>query len=164
MGCRTAVFKISGYLLLLNCWILDPVWAQSMPGVAASENLVAVIAHPSVPTESVNQQMLLDFYTLEKNKWEDGTLVVLFEQKQETASKKQFYAYLEKRPRELKKVWMRVVLSGEGRTPRTVRSEEEVIQEVAATPGAIGYAAASLVTEQVVVLGYIPGEPSMSQN
>ncbi len=161
MNCCTKI--LSGLFTLLY-WSLAPVAAQVAPTGGAMENLVAVIAHPSVPVESVTQQALVDFYTLEKNKWEDGSLVVLFEQKQETTSKKQFYAYLQKRPRELKKVWMRVVLSGEGRTPRTVRSEEEVLQEVAATPGAIGYTDASLVTDEVVVLGYIGSAASANQN
>ncbi|MEM8488114.1 MAG: hypothetical protein AAF564_21370 [Bacteroidota bacterium] len=138
--------------------------AQSHPGMAKEVAGIAIIAHPSVPATTLSQQQVLDFYVLETNRWEDGSLVVLFDQKQKTASKEKFYRFLKKEPRELKKVWMRVVLSGEGRTPRTLGSEEEVVQEVAATPGAIGYVSADLVTDDVVVLRYVPAGKAAAQD
>lgn len=140
------------------------VAAQSTAQRNGNAGRIAIIAHPSVPATAVDRKKILDYYTLETNKWADGSLVILFEQKQRTASKEKFYDFLEKKPRELKKVWMRVVLSGEGRTPRALGSEEEMVEEVASTPGAMGYVAAELVTDDVVVLGYLPAIETTTQD
>ncbi len=42
-------------------------------------------------------------------------------------------------PYQLQRSWERGVFSGTGRAPIVVRSEEEMLQRVAQTPGAIGY-------------------------
>ncbi len=42
-------------------------------------------------------------------------------------------------PYQLQRSWDRGVFSGTGRAPIVVRSEEEMLQRVAQTPGAIGY-------------------------
>ena len=44
-------------------------------------------------------------------------------------------------PYQLRQVWDRQVFSGTGQAPITVRNEQEMIERVATTPGAIGYAA-----------------------
>jgi ABC-type phosphate transport system substrate-binding protein len=45
----------------------------------------------------------------------------------------------------LRKRWMQLQLSGEGRAPETIDSDLEMIQKVASTAGAIGYVNASSV-------------------
>lgn len=137
--------------------------AQSMAQGDDGVTRIAIIAHPTVPATTVDRKEVLDFYTLETNKWPDGSLVYLFDQKQRTASKEQFYDFLGKKPRELKKAWMRVVLAGEGRTPRALGTEEEMVAKVAATPGALGYVAAAFVTDEVVVLRYVPALETNAQ-
>ncbi len=56
-----------------------------------------------------------------------------------------FYEELGRTPLEMRKLWMRVQLSGEGRAPVTLSSETEVAEKVASTPGAIGFVRADLV-------------------
>ena len=155
---------ICWWLVSLAGLTLTTSYAQSTARDESDAGRIAIIAHPSVPAKAVDRKEVLDFYTLETNKWADGSLVVLFDQKQRTASQEQFYSFLEKKPRELKKLWMRVVLSGEGRTPRALGSEEEMVAEVAATPGAIGYVAVELVTNEVVVLRYVPAIKTNTQD
>ena len=116
---------------------------------------VAIIAHPDVTAEQLGRRDLVDLYTLEINKWIDGSLVVLYDLKSNTATKQIFYDYLRQTRRELKKIWMRVVLSGEGRAPRAVGSEEELLRKVANTAGALGYVSTHLFTDDVQVLGII---------
>lgn len=42
-------------------------------------------------------------------------------------------------PYQLRRVWDRQVFSGTGQSPMTVNDEREMLQRIAATPGAIGY-------------------------
>ncbi len=159
MKYKQGIIYFAGWALGLMASIVGPAMlpaaAQTTSQPNATDNRVAIIANPAVPATALDRQEVLDMYMLETNKWEDGSLVVLIEQKKGAPSKERFYDFLRKKPRELKKIWMRMVLAGEGRTPRTMGSEEDVLQEVASTPGAIGYVAASSVTDDVVVLLYI---------
>jgi hypothetical protein len=43
-------------------------------------------------------------------------------------------------PYQLRRVWDRQVFSGTGQAPTTVANEREMIDRVASTPGALGYA------------------------
>ncbi len=129
-----------------------------MLAASSQDRDVAVVAHFSVPVDSLDRQSLLELYSLEENKWSDGSLVVLVDQKAKSDSKHIFYKYLGREHREMKKIWMRMILSGEGRTPMTARSMEDVIRKVSETPGAIGYVEASLVTDEVKVLSLINDE------
>lgn len=142
--------------------IVAGFWASGMPVFAQGEGpitQVAVIAHPEVGSDSLTRRELQEYYTLENNKWPDGSLVYVIEQKNESAAKDMFYQYIRYKPRELKKMWMRVVLLGEGRTPKVVRSEAEVVERVATTPGAVGYVDAALVNGDVKVLSLFTYNP-----
>ncbi len=56
---------------------------------------------------------------------------------------------------DMKRVWLRMILSGEGRAPTLLRSAEDLVERVAATPGAVGYVPLALVTRDVKVIATI---------
>ena len=116
---------------------------------------VAVIAHPSVPHERLDDRALLDLYSLEDTRWSDGARVVLFDYKGKSEMKDRFYRFLGRRSSDMKRVWLRVILSGEGRSPTLLRTGEEVLEQVRLTPGSVGYVPASLVTDEVKVVALI---------
>ncbi|MCU0453893.1 MAG: hypothetical protein MUE68_09550 [Bacteroidetes bacterium] len=113
---------------------------------------VAVIAHPSVEEPSISRSTVADIYTLTTTMWSDRAAVVVVDIRSDLPTKKRFYSEIGKTPADLRKVWMRTVLSGDAKAPEMVESEDEVIQKVAATRGAIGYVSASKVTGSVKVL------------
>ena len=131
----------------------DPIYAQEhqYEETSPAKGFV-VIAHPSVPADQLSRQELHDLYHLEWNRWEDGSLVVLLDMKKEGPARDIFYEYLGRSGREVKRIWMRAVLSGEGQAPKIVRDEEDMLKRVSTTPGAIGYLPLDLVTTQVKVL------------
>jgi ABC-type phosphate transport system substrate-binding protein len=53
---------------------------------------------------------------------------------------------------QIKKVWMKLQLTGEGQAPEGLGSDDEVVSKVASTPGAIGYVDAAKVNDNVKVL------------
>ena len=158
---NTRYFRPLGCLSALLLLLMNPqhAYGQSSDAIVeAKQDDIVIIAHPSVQVSTLSRHVLLELYTLEQATWEDGSLVTLFDLKPETEAKRVFYQYLRQKPRELKKIWMRVVLSGEGRTPRILGHEEEVVKKVAETPGALGYSQRSLVTDDVKVLGVVGSE------
>jgi len=121
-------------------------WAE------ASFSQVAVIAHKSVPVDTIKKSELLDFYTGDIKKWNDGQSVVILDLKSRGDTRKAFYKFLGKRPSRMKSIWLKKMLSGEGDPPVFMSSEEEMLKKVASTPGAIGYVNQAKVSEEVKIL------------
>jgi len=55
-------------------------------------------------------------------------------------------------PYQLRQVWDRQLFSGTGQVPITVTTEQEMIERVAATPGAIGYVESGSNLPQIRIL------------
>ena len=120
---------------------------------------IAVIAHPSVPEKALDTRALLDIYSLEETKWDNGSRIVLFDLKGKHDIKQSFYAFLGRRPEDMKRVWLRIILTGEAPSPTILRTEEEILEQVASTPGSIGYVPLARVTDAVKVLATIQEVP-----
>lgn len=112
---------------------------------------VAVIANKSVGAGSVDASTLANIYSLDSKNLGGVTLVVL-DLGEDNDAKKKFYGFLGKSFADMKKIWLKAKLTGNGNPPVTVSSEDEMIKKVASTPGAIGYVSASKVTADVKVL------------
>ncbi len=118
----------------------------------ASFSQVAVIAHKSVPVDTIKKSELLDFYTADIKKWINGEKVIVNDLKPKGEVKKIFYKFLGKTPSRMKSIWLRNMLSGEGDPPEALKSEEEMLQKIAATPGAIGFLSHTKVDNNVKTL------------
>jgi ABC-type phosphate transport system substrate-binding protein len=125
---------------------------------ANSSGQVVVIAHKSVPLDTIKKAELLDFYAYDIKKWSDGQPVVVFDLKPQSEAKTAFYNYLGKSPSRMKSIWLKKLLSGEGEPPQTLNSEEELLKKVAATAGAIGFVSKSNLRKDVKLLLEIPDE------
>jgi len=120
--------------------------------VEASFSQVAVIAHKSVPVDTIKKSELLDFYTCDIKKWNDKQPVVILDLKPRGEVKKTFYKYLGKTPSRMKSIWLKNMLSGEGDPPEVLKSEEEMLQKIATTPGSIGFLSHTKVDNNVKTL------------
>ena len=126
-----------------------------LAGATAARAQVAVVAHKSAPVDRLDARALLDIYSLEETKWDDGSRIALFDLKGKTELKETFYTFLGRRPSDMKRIWLRIILSGEGRSPTQVKSAEDLLDKVATTPGALGYVPLALVTDAVKVVATI---------
>lgn len=130
----------------------------SLVGIATTDGYgqIALIANKSVPVDSVDASMLSDIYLLVQKKWPDGSRIVLFNLKPNVEIKDRFYNFIGKKSFELRKIWMRLQLTGEAKPPEALKSQDEVLQKVASTEGSIGYVTLDKVTDQVKLIGEIP--------
>ena len=113
---------------------------------------VAVIANKTVPMDELNRTQLIDFYTYDIKKWSDGRPVIVTDLKPKNETKTVFYEYLGKSTSRMKSIWLKMMLSGEGDPPQSIASEEEMVQKVAATPGALGFVNAAKANDSVKTL------------
>ncbi len=120
--------------------------------VRSADVQVVVIAHSAVPLDTLSRSDLIDYYTGERNHWPDETAVVLLDLKPKNATKKAFYDFLGKRPSRLKSIWMKKMLSGEGDPPEALKSETEILEKVASTPGALSFVRRPFPAAQVKTL------------
>jgi ABC-type phosphate transport system substrate-binding protein len=119
---------------------------------------VAVIAHKGVSTDAIGKQQLLDFYTGDDRRWDDGVPVTVLDLKEKNEAKKALYQYLGKSTSRMKSIWIKRMLAGEGDPPEAMESEDEMLQKVASTPGAVGFVSESKVTNEVKILAIIARE------
>jgi ABC-type phosphate transport system substrate-binding protein len=119
---------------------------------------VAVIAYKSAPNSEISSSQLLDFYTGDVRYWSNDDPVVVFDLEPKGEIKKAFYNFLGKSTSRMKSIWMKRMLSGEGDPPEALPSEEELLQKVAETKGAVGFISSNKVSDDVKVLAIIEVE------
>lgn len=136
------------------CCILAVVLIPIVAKASSAE--IVVIANPSVPITHITSAQLLDLYSGDVKEWSDGTPIVVLDLKPKSVTKDTFYGYLGKSSSRMKSIWMKNMLSGEGQPPQAQETEQDVLEKVAKTPGAIGYINRTLVTADVIELVVIP--------
>lgn len=110
---------------------------------------IAVIAHPSVNIDTLDKGRLYDIYRGEVRSWKDGTKIRVLDLGEKGETRDSFYDYLGKRPSRMKSIWMRQLLTGEGGPPEEAESEDDMIEKIVSTPGAIGYVDNAKVDDRV---------------
>jgi ABC-type phosphate transport system substrate-binding protein len=134
------------------------LWCLALVTLAWTEAgaQIAVVAHKSVAAEQVDLARLMDIYTLNSQQWKDGARIQVVDYKGAMPLKADFYKRLSTTPADMQKVWLRKQFSGKAIPPSTVKSEAELIEKVAATPGAIGYVSAGTEAQGVKVIATLP--------
>lgn len=122
--------------------------ADATPSVSQ----IAVIAHPSVPVDSIGKSRIIDLFTGDIRFWDDGSLVVPLDLQEPKEVRKTFYKSLGKSSSRMRSIWMKRKLSGEGDAPQSIETEDEVVARVATTPGSISFVRASYASGSVKVL------------
>lgn len=113
---------------------------------------VAVVGNKSVSESSINISQLNDIYSSKVKNWKDGSKIIRFTSKTDDAISDKLFGAIGKSSIDMKKLWMKLQLTGEGMAPEALGSDEEVINKVSSTPGAIGFIDAKKVNDKVKVL------------
>ena len=131
-------------------------------GVRGASAQIAVVVNQGNEVKSVALQSLQDIYAGNKVSWSNNHKIFPVSMKSSLGVTQSFFEKaLDKSPREVKRAWIRLTLSGAGAPPRVVGSEEEVLLYVAKNEGAIGFVRVDKVTDSVKVLavqGKLPAE------
>jgi len=113
---------------------------------------VAVIANKSISESSISTSQLTDIYLSKTKVWADGTKIIRFTLKSDDETSSKFFGAVGKSFADLKKLWMKLQLTGEGQAPEALGSDDEVLNKVASTAGAIGFVKAGKLNDKVKIL------------
>ena len=121
----------------LQATILSLVLVIALP-VAAS---VSVIVNASVAQNSLSRTDLRQIFTGHRQFWGDGSKIRVFVLDSNAPQHKAFCReQLKMFPYQLERLWNQITYSGQGEPPVRLTSQQELINAVLNTPGAIGYA------------------------
>jgi len=99
---------------------------------------VAIIANKNLPVKTIDINSLVNLYTLQSNEL-NSHKVKLFFCNVENDSEKKLLDAIGKSGSELKKIWLKAKLAGNGNPPENAFSDEDMVQKVASTPNAVGF-------------------------
>lgn len=112
-----------------------------------------VIGHPGLSVSQLNVQQVSDLFLGKASKLPDGTAVKAVDHQDGEPIKEEFYKnVVGKTPSQLKAYWAKIVFTGEGAPPKSYAGDQAVKQQVANTPGTIGYIDDSAVDGSVKIL------------
>jgi hypothetical protein len=112
-----------------------------------------LIAHSSTDIESLSRTEARLYLTMRLKNWPDGTSVKIFVLPDNDSLHQRFVnSILGLYPYQLRRVWDRQLFTGTGQAPVTVSSVEEMVQRVAQTPGALGYADSGVKNPDVRII------------
>ncbi|WP_139141993.1 hypothetical protein [Alteromonas lipolytica] len=101
---------------------------------------VAVLVNQSVNVDELSSVQLRMIFAGRTQFWQDGSRIQVFVLPTDGPVHQQFCrTLLNTYPYQLKRIWQRVVYSGQGDAPTVVDSVAQMSAMIAATPGAIGY-------------------------
>jgi hypothetical protein len=132
-GHSTVPFGVRTCLSLAACILLTA-------GVVRASSSLELIVHPALAIQALPVATARSLFTLRLRRWPDGTSVKVFvlpdDEPIHRAFSKQVLNVL---PHQLRRAWDRQVFTGTGQAPVQVQSEQQMLERVASTPGAVGY-------------------------
>lgn len=141
------IFRI---FLLLLCFAEQVFCA---PAGMESEDEIVPIAHKGVDQVSVGVNGLRAIFRMRLRNWQNHAPITVFILPDEDPLHGRFCKeILNVFPAQMRRAWNRLVFSGSGQAPITVKSVEEMRESVKSTPGAIGYLHKKEITNDVKIL------------
>lgn len=132
------VFKASKALILCAMFLCASLNIEE--AVAAKGDNFNIIANGGMDVKALTQRQIYTMFTGRKNAWPDGTPIEVVIYNYSTKQSRDFCLGVLDIPfRKFRLMWNRAIFSGSRKGAILVSDEEEMLQVVKATPGAIGY-------------------------
>ncbi|MCK8515048.1 hypothetical protein M0534_01710 [Methylonatrum kenyense] len=116
-----------------------------------------MIAHPGVTVDQLPRNVARAIFGMRQRTWPDGTAARVFVLPNSHPVHGRFVKErLEIVPHQLQLSWDRIVFSGTGQAPERVQTPGQMLEQVAATPGGVGYMEQGAVDERVRIITLDP--------
>ncbi|WP_204758334.1 hypothetical protein [Halomonas urmiana] len=137
----------------LTALVLTSLMLLASTVTSAQERSLAVVAHPGVMTHQLTRDTTRAIFAMRQRTWPDGQAVRVFvldnnHPVHARFAKEQLAVY----PHQLQLAWDRMVFSGTGQAPNRVRNQQEMLERIATTPGALGYLEREYLDDRVQVI------------
>ncbi len=112
-----------------------------------------LIAHRSVEIHHLTRNEARLYLMMRLRHWPNGVPVKVFVLPDDDALHQRFVnTVLGLYPYQLRQVWDRLLFSGTGLVPVTLSSQQEMLERVAVTPGALGYTALDVSSPDILTI------------
>lgn len=131
---------------------------HSLTALAGDDIRTALIAHPSVVNDQLDDQEVQNAYLGKKTQWNDGKSMTLVTLNNETIHESFLRHFIKKTPSQFRLFWKKMEFTGKGVSPRELDTEDEVIEFVKTTQGAVAYVSAEKASSAGCKILAIHGE------
>lgn len=132
-----------------NCWGIGTIlFVLICLASTAAFAEVVVIANNGVSETSMTKEKIKNIFLGKIVKWQDGGRIHFVTLKGDV-HKDFLKAYVGRNASQYKTYWKKIMFTGKGSMPKTFSTEQEMVQYVANTEGAIGYIDKNTATENV---------------
>lgn len=132
-------------------WFL--LTALTWQSMADAGDDIVVIAHPSMAGQTVDKSSVRSIFGMRSRNWPSGAKITVFVLDDDHPTHVRFTKdILRTFPHNLRRIWDRRVFSGVGQAPTDLETEDDMVNEIATSTGAIGYVHRSKVDDRVVIL------------
>jgi len=108
--------------------------------VAAGDDDIVIAVNQNISENHISRSFARQIFSMKARQWPDGSQVIVFVLPDRSAHHLIFTKeILETFPYKLRSAWDRQVYSGTGQAPREVATIDQMMANIANTPGAIGY-------------------------
>ncbi len=140
--------KIS-LLLLLSIFCFNTVFTEA---VIAE---IVLVANKSVSNKQLNKIDIKKIFIGKIVTWSDGQpiKVVTLKKSDTSGIHKEFVkSYIRKTPSQFRSYWKKQVFTGKASSPKSLKSQQDLISYVSETDGAIGYISSNIKPEGVKII------------
>jgi len=121
------------------------------PNVASAGDVV-VIANKNVPTSSLTGDEVKDIFLAKKTQWDNGQKINFVTLKDCDTHRAFLKQYLQKSSSQFERYYRTLVFTGKGSLPKTFNTENQLVDFVSGTDGAIGYVSSGIDTGSAKVI------------
>jgi ABC-type phosphate transport system substrate-binding protein len=122
-----------------------------IPGMAIAGDIV-VIGNKSVAESRLSKNDIKKIYLGTKTTWSDNQKIVFVIQDNTSISDEFLKTYVKKSASQFSSYWKSKVFTGQGTPPKSFASDEELVQFIAQTEGAMGYVSSNEGLDNVKIL------------
>jgi len=134
---RTACSTFSAPLIA-SLWLMMMCFECTASPTDLADLSLALHAPPNIEELSINEARAI--FSMRMRIWPDGSPITVFVLPNNNPKHNLFVrSLLRLLPHQLKRNWDRLVYTGIGQAPIEVANEQQMIQQLRATPGSIGY-------------------------
>ena len=124
-----------------------------VPTALAQDPDVLLVANADVETHHLTRDTTRAIFAMRQRTWPDGQAARVFVLPNSHPVHARFVKErLSVYPHQLQLAWDRVVFSGTGQAPNRVRTQVEMLEQIASTSGALGYVEREYLDDRVQVI------------
>ncbi len=132
--------------------ILVIIFSQLFLFISLSSAQGILVITNSDVTGSIDPNTISSISTAKKTKWDNGTTIIITMLQKGKIHERFAKSIVGLHTTRLIRIWRGVVFTGTGTPPRTFKTQTELVNFIATTPGSIGYISDSTPHENVKVV------------